>query len=263
MRYFLELAYDGTNYHGWQTQPNARTVQEILDKCLTTILRQPIETVGSGRTDTGVHAAQQFVHFDLTYALPDDDSLCYRLNRLLPPDISAIKLYPVGPEAHARFDAVARTYEYRITQQKNPFLQRYAHYLSRPVNIDLLNEAAAQLLTFEDFTTFSKVKGDTLHYRCQMYEAFWEQTDHGLRFTIRANRFLRGMVRLVVGTLLDVGTGKILPAAFKSILMSQDRRQASGAAPAAGLFLTRVTYPENYFAEQKEKSIQDKTSALL
>jgi tRNA pseudouridine38-40 synthase len=263
MRYFLELAYDGTDYHGWQIQPNARTVQEVLDKCLSTILRQPIETVGSGRTDTGVHAARQFAHFDLAHALPDNDGLCYRLNRLLPPDISAIKLYPVGQAAHARFDAVARTYEYRITQVKNPFLQRYAHYLNRPVDINLLNEAAALLLTVEDFTTFSKVKGDTLHYRCQMQAAYWEQTEHGLCFIIRANRFLRGMVRLVVGTLLDVGAGKISPAAFKNLLVAQDRRQASGAAPAAGLFLTQVTYPDNYFAEQKEKFILDKTSALL
>ena len=263
MRYFLELAYDGTDYHGWQTQPNARTVQEVLDKCLTTILRQPIETVGSGRTDTGVHAAQQFVHFDLIQALPEDDALCYRLNRLLPPDISATKLYPVGAEAHARFDASARTYEYRITQQKNPFLQRYAHYLSRPVNLDLLNEAAAHLLAFEDFTTFSKVKGDTLHYRCRMQAVYWKQTEYGLCFTIRANRFLRGMVRLVVGTLLDVGSGKIPPTAFKNILAAQDRRQASGAAPAAGLFLTQVTYPDNYFIEQKEKFNHVKTSALL
>ncbi|MGV3585485.1 MAG: tRNA pseudouridine(38-40) synthase TruA [Adhaeribacter sp.] len=263
MRYFLELTYDGTNYHGWQTQPNARTVQEVLDKCLSTILRQLVETLGSGRTDTGVHAAQQFAHFDLVQALPEDDSLCYRLNRLLPADISAIKLYPVGPEAHARFDAVARTYEYRITQVKNPFLQRYAHYLNRPIEINLLNEAAAQLLTHDDFTTFSKVKGDTLHYRCQMHAAYWEETENGLIFTIRANRFLRGMVRLVVGTLLDVGTGKISPQDFKNILTAQDRRKASAAAPATGLFLTQVTYPEGYFTNQKEKFIQDKTSTLL
>lgn len=263
MRYFLELAYDGTDYHGWQTQHNARTVQEVLNKCLSTILQEPTETVGSGRTDSGVHAAQQFAHFDLAHPLPPDNKLCYRLNRLLPPDISALKLYAVGPAAHARFDAIARTYEYRITLQKNPFLQRYAHYLSRPVDLDLLNEAAAQLLHFEDFTTFSKVKGDTLHYRCQMYAAYWEPTETGLRFTIRANRFLRGMVRLIVGTVLDVGCGKISPAVFKNILAAQDRRQASGAAPATGLFLTRVTYPENYFTEPTEIFVPDKTSSLL
>ena len=251
MRYFLEITYDGTDYHGWQTQPNARTVQEVLTKGLATILRQPIETVGSGRTDTGVHASQQWVHFDVN-ALLDEKATLHRLNRLLPPDISAVQFYPVGPEAHARFDAVARTYEYRITRVKNPFLQRYAHYLNREINLTSLNEAAAALLDFEDFTTFSKVKGDTLHYRCQMLAASWRQDGPDLVFTIKANRFLRGMVRLVVGTLLDVGTGKKTVADFRDIISAQDRHQSSGAAPATGLFLTQVTYPENYFAEQKK-----------
>lgn len=202
MRYFLEVAYDGTDYHGWQSQPNARTVQEVLTKSLETILRQPLETVGSGRTDTGVHASQQYVHFDVATALPEE-GLCHRLNRLLPRDISAVRLHPVGPDAHARFDAVYRTYEYRITREKNPFLPRYTHYLNRPVDVNQLNAAAALLVQFEDFTTFSKVKGDTLHYRCQMLAAYWQQQGPDLVFTIRANRFLRGMVRLVVGTLLD------------------------------------------------------------
>ena len=258
MRYFLEIAYDGTDYHGWQTQPNARTVQEDLNTSLATILRQPIETVGSGRTDTGVHASQQWVHFDVN-ALLDVKATLHRLNRLLPPDICAVQFYPVGPAAHARFDAVARTYEYRITRVKNPFLQRYAHYLNREINLTWLNEAAAALSDFEDFTTFSKVKGDTLHYRCHLYAASWRLDGPNLIFTIKANRFLRGMVRLVVGTLLDVGTGKITVAAFRDIISAQDRRQASGAAPAAGLFLTQVTYPDNYFAEQKKYFAPDKT----
>jgi tRNA pseudouridine38-40 synthase len=260
MRYFLEIAYDGTDYHGWQTQPNARTVQEVLTKSLETILRQPLDTVGSGRTDTGVHASQQFVHFDVTAALPEDD-FCRRLNRLLPPDISAVRLWPVGPQAHARFDAIHRTYEYRITQEKNPFLPRYAHYLNRPVAVDQLNAAAALLLQYEDFTSFSKVKGDTLHYRCQMHQASWQQQGPLLVFTIRANRFLRGMVRLVVGTLLDVGTGKIPVEAFRAILAAEDRRQASGAAPAPGLFLTQVAYPDGYFDSQRELFYSAITSA--
>ena len=250
MRYFLEIAYDGTDYHGWQSQPNARTVQQVLTKSLETILRQPIDTVGSGRTDAGVHAGQQFVHFDVAAALPEA-GFCQRLNRLLPNDISAVALFPVGPGAHARFDAVHRTYQYRITREKNPFLPRYAHYLNRPVDVDQLNAAAALLLQYEDFTTFSKVKGDTLHYRCQMHQAYWQQQGPELTFTIRANRFLRGMVRLVVGTLLDVGTGKIPVGAFQDILAAQDRRQASGAAPAPGLFLSQVSYPENYFETQR------------
>ncbi|WP_051359757.1 tRNA pseudouridine(38-40) synthase TruA [Adhaeribacter aquaticus] len=260
MRYFLEIAYDGTDYHGWQMQPNARTVQEVLNKSLSTILRQPIETVGSGRTDTGVHAGQQFVHFEIAQEL-QNNAFCHRLNRLLPDDISAKKLYQVGPEAHARFDAIARTYEYRITQVKNPFLQRYAYYLNRQVDVDKLNKAAASLLQFEDFTTFSKVKGDTLHYRCQMLEANWQQEGENLLFTIKANRFLRGMVRLVVGTLLDVGTGKISMDDFKNKIAAQDRKQASGAAPATGLYLTQVTYPEGYFEQQQEKFEQTKAAA--
>jgi len=260
MRYFLRIAYDGTDYHGWQTQPNARTVQEVLTTGLTTILRQSVITVGSGRTDTSVHAVEQFVHFD-SNTLLDAKTVCHRLNRLLPPDISVRQLYPVGPDAHARFDAVARTYEYRITQVKNPFQQRYAYYLNREVNLNWLNEAAAALLTFEDFTTFSKVKGDTLHYRCHMLAANWQQAGPDLLFTIKANRFLRGMVRLVVGTLLDVGTGKITISDFKDIIAAQDRRQASGAAPAAGLFLKQVTYPSGYFAEQHKKFGMNKTSS--
>lgn len=260
MRYFLEIAYDGTDYHGWQSQPNARTVQEVLTKSMETILRQPLDTVGSGRTDTGVHASQQFVHFDVASLLPEA-GFCHRLNRLLPNDISALRLYPVGPEAHARFDATHRTYEYRITREKNPFLPRYAHYLNRPVDVDRLNEAAALLLQFEDFTTFSKVKGDTLHYRCQMLAAYWQQQGPDLVFTIQANRFLRGMVRLVVGTLLDVGTGKISVEAFRDILAAQDRRQASGAAPAPGLFLTQVAYPPAYFETQRELFNSGKTCA--
>ena len=251
MRYFLEIAYDGTGYHGWQTQPNARSVQEVLTKGMETILRQPLDTVGSGRTDTGVHASQQFVHFDVATALPEE-GFCQRLNRLLPDDISALRLYPVGLQAHARFDAIHRTYTYRITQEKNPFLPRYAHYLNRPLDLGKLNQAAALLLDYEDFTTFSKVKGDTLHYRCQMHQAGWQQQGPELVFTIRANRFLRGMVRLVVGTLLDVGTGKITVADFQAILASQDRRQSSGAAPAPGLFLSQVAYPDGYFALQRE-----------
>ena len=259
MRYFLEIAYDGTDYHGWQTQPNARTVQEVLDKSLSTILRQSISSTGSGRTDTGVHAGQQFLHFDVATTF-EEDALCYRLNRLLPNDISAIKLYPVGLEAHARFDAVTRTYDYRITKEKNPFKQRYTHYLSKPININLLNQAATALLEFEDFTTFSKVKGDTLHYRCKMYEAFWQESGSDLVFTIKANRFLRGMVRLVVGALLDVGAGKFSVDQFKAIIAAEDRKGASGAAPADGLFLTQVAYPEAYFEEQQKLFEQNKTN---
>ncbi|MFD2246629.1 tRNA pseudouridine(38-40) synthase TruA [Pontibacter ruber] len=246
MRYFLEIAYDGTLYHGWQIQPNARAVQEVLDDCLSKVLRHPISSTGSGRTDTGVHASQQFVHFDVPEAL-DPAQMVYRFNRLLPDDIVAKNLYLVPDEAHARYDAFARTYHYHITLAKDPFKRFYATYLNRQPDVEKMNEAAAVLLKYEDFTTFSKVKGDTKHYNCNIYEAMWRQEGDALQFTIRANRFLRGMVRLVVGTLLDVGRGKLTVAQFEQVIASQDRSKASGAAPAEGLYLARVEYPEHLF----------------
>lgn len=246
MRYFLEITYDGTHFHGWQIQPNALSVQEVLNDCLSKVLRQPISTIGSGRTDTGVHAIQQFVHFDVDQQLDQQQAL-YRINRLLPGDIGAKGLYLVADDAHARFDAFERTYHYHVTLEKDPFKRFYAHYLSREVDVAKMNEAAATLLKFEDFTTFSKVKGDTKHYNCNMYEAVWQQQGHNLHFTIRANRFLRGMVRLVVGTLLDVGRSKLTVEQFEQIVSSRDRAKASGAAPAEGLYLAKVNYPEQLF----------------
>lgn len=244
MRYFLEIAYDGTRFHGWQVQPNALSVQEVLDDSLSKILREPIVTTGSGRTDTGVHASQQFVHFDCSQHL-DPQQVVYRLNRILPDDISAYNLYVVPDEAHARYDAFARTYHYHVTLRKDPFKRYYAWYHSKPLHVAKMNEAAAILLKYEDFTTFSKVKGDTKHYRCNMYEAVWEQQGSELKFTIRANRFLRGMVRLIVGALVDVGRGKLTIVQFEQMIASQDRSQASGAAPSEGLYLARVEYPEH------------------
>ncbi|MFB9862918.1 tRNA pseudouridine(38-40) synthase TruA [Rufibacter immobilis] len=250
MRYFLEVAYDGTRFHGWQVQPNALSVQEVLDSCLCKVFRlAEVETVGSGRTDTGVHATQQWVHVDLPRA-HEPEEIQYKLNRILPPDIAVGQVKPVGPEAHTRFDAVSRTYEYRITLEKNPFLVRQAYYLSRKPDVGQMNQAAQALLQLEDFTTFSKVKGDTKHYRCTITHAQWREEGNQLIFTITANRFLRGMVRLVVGTLLDVGKGKLSPAQFREVIERQDRSLASGAAPAQGLFLHRVEYPERYFQHQ-------------
>lgn len=250
MRYFLQLAYDGSRFHGWQVQPNARSVQQVLDEALSTLLREPVATTGSGRTDTGVHAAQQFAHFDVSVPLVPEE-LRYRLNRLLPAEVAVQGLYPVGAGAHARFDALARTYEYRVSLVKDPFRRAYSYLAPRRPDIAQMNEAAGALLAAEDFTTFSKTKGDTPHYRCLVYEAAWRQEGEGLVFRIRANRFLRGMVRLVVGTLLEVGTGKRTVAEFAAALAAQDRRLAGGAAEAGGLFLTRVEYPPGYFEEQE------------
>ncbi|PRY11036.1 tRNA pseudouridine38-40 synthase [Pontibacter ummariensis] len=249
MRYFLEVAYDGTRFHGWQVQPNALSVQEVLDDCLSKVLRQPISSIGSGRTDTGVHAGQQYVHFDVTGEL-DTQQVVYRLNRILPADIAAKGLHAVPDEAHARFDAFARTYHYHISLVKSPFKRYYAYYHSRSLDVEQMNRAAVVLLQYEDFTTFSKVKGDTKHYRCNIYEAVWRQEGEELVFTIRANRFLRGMVRLVVGTLLDVGRGKISVEAFEQVVASQDRSRSSGAAPAEGLYLAKVEYPEHVLPQR-------------
>ena len=251
MRYFLHISYDGTRYNGWQLQPNARGVQQVLNESLQTIFQTEINTVGSGRTDTGVHAAEQYVHLDLPLEINPEETVS-RINKILPKDISLNAICPVGPEAHARFDAISRTYEYRISLKKNPFLADFAYYLSRKPDVEKMNEAAQYLLGYEDFTAFSKVKGDTKHYNCHIYEAHWREETDALVFTIRANRFLRGMVRLVVGTLLSVGKGKIPVSQFQQIIKSQDRSKASGAAPPEGLFLTKVEYPEGYFEEQEK-----------
>ena len=246
MRYFLHFAYDGTQYHGWQVQPNTLTVQAEVDRCLTQVLRQPIHTLGSGRTDTGVHASHQVAHFDAD--LPDKltlDLLLYRLRRTLPPDIAPLRLHPVADDAHARFSAEQRSYEYFVlTPDPNPFRRDHALHLDRAPDVATMNEAAAHLIGQFDFTSFSKVKGGVDHYICRCYEAGWHAAPGGLVFRIRANRFVRGMVRLVVGTLLDVGRGKMTPRAFQELLWAQRRVDAGGAAPARGLFLSRVAYEE-------------------
>ncbi|HEX8656552.1 MAG TPA: tRNA pseudouridine(38-40) synthase TruA [Hymenobacter sp.] len=248
MRYFLHCAYDGTRYHGWQVQPNTLTVQAEVDRCLSQVLRQPIHSLGSGRTDTGVHASHQVAHFDAE--LPAEmtlDLLLYRLRRALPADIGALRLHPVADDVHARFSAEERTYDYFVVTQPDPFRRDHALYLDRALDVEAMNEAAACLIGQFDFTSFSKVKGGENHYVCYCYEAGWHpagpgSAPGGVVFRIRANRFVRGMVRLVVGTLLDVGRGKLSPREFQELLWSQRRVDASGAAPARGLFLSKVEY---------------------
>lgn len=243
MRYFIHLAYDGTAYCGWQVQPGVPTVQAALDKALSQVLRQPIHTLGSGRTDTGVHASHQVAHIEAT--LPAGmtlDLLRYRVNRALPPDVQAFRIHEVGAQDHARFSAEARTYEYFVSLRPDPFRRDQALYLDRAPDVAAMNEAAGYLVGQFDFTAFSKVKGGENHYICYLYEASWHAAPGGLVFRIRANRFVRGMVRLVVGTLLDVGRGKLTPAEFQQILYRQQRVAASGAAPAKGLYLSKVEY---------------------
>ena len=245
MKYFLHLAYDGTRYKGWQVQPNTLTVQSEVDRCLSLVLRQPIHVQGSGRTDTGVHASHQVAHFEAE--VPADlplDRLLYRLRRALPPDIAPLRLHPVPADAHARFSAEERSYEYFVLTAPDPFRRAHALYLDRPLDVAAMNEAAGFLVGQFDFTTFSKVKGAENHYVCYCTAAGWHPAPGGWVFRIRANRFVRGMVRLVVGTLLDVGRGKMTPRAFQQLLWAQRRVDAGGAAPAQGLFLSRVEYED-------------------
>ncbi|QKG54360.1 tRNA pseudouridine(38-40) synthase TruA [Hymenobacter sp. BRD67] len=245
MRYFIHLAYDGTAYSGWQVQPGVPTVQEAINTALSNVLRQPVRTQGSGRTDAGVHASHQVAHFEADF--PPEmtlDLLRYRLNRALPPDVQVFRIHEVDERANARFSAEARTYEYFVRLRPDPFRRDQALYLDRGrPDVAAMNAAAAFMVGQFDFTAFSKVKGAETHYICCLYEAGWHETPEGLVFRIRANRFVRGMVRLVVGTLLDVGRGKLTPPEFQQVLHRQQRIAASGAAPAKGLYLSKVEYP--------------------
>ena len=253
IKYFLHLAYDGTAYSGWQVQPNAPTVQAALNEALSKVLRQPISTLGSGRTDAGVHARHQVAHFEAELpAGMDETLLLYRLRRTLPADVVPLRLHPVPPAANARFDAEARTYEYFLLSRSDPFRRDQALYLDRPPDVAAMNAAAAHLVGQFDFTTFSKVKGAETHYVCRCTEAAWHPAPGGWVFRIRANRFVRGMVRLVVGTLLEVGRGRRTPDEFQQLLWAQQRLAAGTAAPAQGLFLSRVEYGEGLVPAEEQ-----------
>ncbi|WP_372776569.1 tRNA pseudouridine(38-40) synthase TruA [Mangrovibacterium sp.] len=246
-RYFMELAYNGTRYHGWQIQPNAKSVQEDLERALSTICRDEIGVTGAGRTDTGVHASYYVAHFDSEDQGLDLESFCYKLNSFLGRDIVIFRLTKVEAEAHARFGAVSRTYQYYINQRKDPFVQESSWYFGRPLNIDLMNEACRVLFEFVDFTSFSKLHTDVKTNNCKIYQAEWAQEGHRLIFTIKADRFLRNMVRAIVGTLVAVGQGKMTVAGFRQVIEQKDRGAAGVSAPAEGLFLTDIAYPENTF----------------
>ena len=243
MRYFVAFSYFGKSYHGWQRQPNALSVQETMEKAFSTLLRADIKLAGARRTDAGVHAKQMYAHFDVTAAI-DTTELVYRLNSFLPDDIAIHKVYSVGDTAHARFDALERTYEYWVTQRKNPFLQEGAYYMSHPLDVDAMNRAAAELLQHTDFECFSKSNTDVKTYLCSLKQATWSTDGEKLIFTITADRFLRNMVRAIVGTLLDVGLGKKSVDNVNSIIKSKDRGEAGSSVPAKGLYLTRVIYPK-------------------
>jgi tRNA pseudouridine38-40 synthase len=242
LRYFIELAYNGTNYHGWQSQPNAKSVQETLTKALSTVLKTNIEIVGAGRTDAGVHAKQMFAHFDFEEEL-EIPLLIYKLNSFLPKDISIFNFHKVHDDAHARFDAKKRTYEYHIHSQKDVFDSNGSWYHQNKLNINAMNEACKILLNHTDFECFSKIHTDVFTFNCKIYEAFWQQNNTKLVFTIAADRFLRNMVRAIVGTMINIGLEKISIDDFNKIIESKDRSQAGFSVPAHGLYLTKVEYP--------------------
>lgn len=243
MRYFLKLAYNGKAYHGWQIQPNAYTVQEHLNKQLSTLLREDINIVGAGRTDTGVHAKEMFAHFDLAQKIDDIPAILNRLNKMLSPHTVVYNLFQVAEDAHARFDATERTYQYYINRVRNPFYHDLAANIFYPLDFDLMQQAAQVLCYKGDFSSFSKSRTQTKTNICEIREAFWEQNEKQWVFQISADRFLRNMVRAIVGSLLEVGKGKMSIKEFEAMIKAQDRRLAGESVPAQGLYLTRVKYP--------------------
>lgn len=247
-RYFIFISYRGTGYHGWQVQPNGITVQKILDEALTVVVNEKIATTGAGRTDTGVHAMVFCAHFDSKAGdLDTKQNFVYKLNRYLPKDISVKKIRKVKEDANARFSALSRTYKYYIAREKDPFSEDSSWYIHGDLDVEAMNRASALLLKFKDFTSFSKLHTDVKTNNCRIYEASWEQNGNMLVFTIRADRFLRNMVRAIAGTMADIGKGKINLKEFEEIIKAKDRCKAGKSSPAQGLFLTGIEYPEEIF----------------
>jgi tRNA pseudouridine38-40 synthase len=244
MRYFLQLAYNGTNYHGWQIQPNAISVQEVLDKSLSTLCGEAVYSLGCGRTDAGVHAREYYAHFDTQKIL--SQQLIINLNGILPKDIEAIRFIEVAPDAHARFDATSRSYQYLMHFNKDPFKQNLSYHFNfqRKPNVELMNIGAQILMEYTDFACFSKANTDVFTTLCNLTEARWEkQADGSLIFHISANRFLRNMVRAIVGTLIDFGIEKINEQDLRNILDQKNRSLAGTSVPGNGLYLTKIKYP--------------------
>lgn len=242
-RYFASLAYDGTAYYGWQIQPNDVSVQQFLNEVFTMVFRQKIETTGCGRTDKGVHASQFYAHFDLSTEIDHVEKALFQINSLLPRDIRVYDLISVAPDAHARFDGIQRSYSYYIKRKPSPFNNNYFWFNRQTVNVDAMNEACDLCLSHVDFSCFAKRGGNQVTKNCTVSECKWIENGDDLRFTVSANRFLRGMVRAMVGTFYEVGLEKISVSEFKSILESMDRTEAGKTVPAHGLFLEEVKYP--------------------
>lgn len=246
MRYFIELSYRGTAYHGWQTQANGISVQTTLEAALTQRLGRPTFVMGSGRTDAGVHARQQFAHVDVDESLDITESFLYSLNCILPDDIAIHAIFSVQETIHARFSATHRYYQYQITRQKDAFLTGLSYHFRPALNVPLMNEACQIMRQHTNFQSFSKARANVNHFNCRLDFAYWEQIDdNALTFHIQANRFLWGMVRTIVGTMLEVGQERMNLAQFEQIILARNRNAAGRAAPANGLYLVEVGYPES------------------
>lgn len=246
-RYFIELAYKGTRFHGWQVQPNGISVQESLEKALSTILRETIAVTGAGRTDTGVHASYFVAHFEADKDTLDHPDFSHKLNSFLKEDITIFSIQKVSATAHARFDAISRTYHYHINLYKDPFITETSWYFYRQPDVQAMNRAAQLLFEYTDFTSFSKLHTDVKTNNCKIMHAEWTQQGSKLVFTIKADRFLRNMVRAIVGTLLEVGIGKMNLYDFRKVIEQKDRGAAGLSVPAHGLFLTGIEYPNEIF----------------
>jgi len=248
-RYFIKLSFDGSRYHGWQQQKNALSVEHKINDVLNTILRQEVKITGCGRTDAGVHAKEFYLHFDTEKPIEAGEGLVYNLNSLMPDDIVIDQIFKVKPDAHARFSAVKRTYQYFINSKRNPFTKDYEYFFFRKLDTVLMNEACKILMEHKDFSCFSKTHTQVNNFFCTIYEARWETQDSRYIFTITANRFLRNMVRAIVGTMLDVGLHKTDLNEFKDIIEKGSRSGAGMSVAAQGLFLTAVEYPEGIFED--------------
>ncbi len=242
MRYFIDISYDGSNYHGWQIQPNADTVQHQINLAFSTILNEEINVLGAGRTDTGVHAKKMIAHFDTNQTI-DFEKFKYRINGFLKKDISLNDIYKVKEDAHARFSAISRTYEYRVSRTKNPFSVN-SYFLLRDLDFQSMKKACKFLHGSHDYTSFAKLHSENYTNNCEVYIANWKEDENLLIFTIKANRFLRNMVRAIVGTLIEIGEGKISFSDIETILMSKDRAKAGYSVPANGLSLIDIEYPK-------------------
>ena len=248
MRYFLRFAYDGTAFHGSQRQPNGVTVQETMEQALAMIFREPIPLTFAGRTDAGVHAREMYAHFDIGCQLPDAGHICFRLNGILPDSIAIFDIFPVTDDAHARFSAVRRTYEYHIVDHKDPFLCQQATRVRPGLDFEAMNEAAQLLIGKQDFASFCRTNTDVKTTICDLTRAEWRELGNGHAvFTIAADRFLRNMVRAVVGTLFEVGRGKMTKEQFAEVITQHNRCAAGDSAPAEGLFLVQIDYPQELF----------------